>query len=103
MHPYMTYSHQEDYPDGLLYVRPHQGCTFGHGCHGPSAARFASQLSHFCCLCRLGIVADIGQTQNSSVTYQHLVANKPDVGSFTSCLHSVLYKKKQRHAVVRNF
>ncbi|BDA42117.1 Purple acid phosphatase 15 [Coccomyxa sp. Obi] len=31
---------------------------------------------------RLGIVADIGQTQNSSVTYQHLVANKPDTVLF---------------------
>ncbi|CAL8468194.1 g7733 [Coccomyxa elongata] len=31
---------------------------------------------------RLGIVADIGQTQNSSVTYQHLVANKPDTVIF---------------------
>ncbi|EIE19892.1 Metallo-dependent phosphatase [Coccomyxa subellipsoidea C-169] len=27
---------------------------------------------------RLGVVADVGQTINSSVTYQHLVANKPD-------------------------
>ena len=30
-------------------------------------------------LCRLGVVADIGQTYNSSVTYQHLVADNPDV------------------------
>lgn len=29
--------------------------------------------------CSLGVVADIGQTLNSSITYQHLVANNPDV------------------------
>lgn len=28
---------------------------------------------------RLGVVADVGQTYNASVTYQHLVADKPDV------------------------
>ena len=31
------------------------------------------------CDCRLGVVADVGQTLNSSTTYQHLVANNPDV------------------------
>ncbi|KAK9902776.1 hypothetical protein WJX75_005806 [Coccomyxa subellipsoidea] len=31
---------------------------------------------------RLGVVADVGQTKNSSVTYQHLVANKPDTVVF---------------------
>ena len=33
------------------------------------------------CLCRLGVVADVGQTYNSSVTYQHLVADNPDVSA----------------------
>jgi len=32
-------------------------------------------------LCRLGLVADIGQTQNSTTTYQHLVGNNPDVSA----------------------
>lgn len=31
------------------------------------------------CACRLGVVADVGQTLNSSVTYQQLVLDKPDV------------------------
>jgi predicted phosphodiesterase len=31
---------------------------------------------------RLGVVADVGQTYNSSVTYQHLVADKPDAAVF---------------------
>ena len=38
--------------------------------------------------CRLGVVADIGQTLNSSQTYQHLVADNPDVSpSANPCLH----------------
>ena len=32
-------------------------------------------------MCRLGLVADIGQTQNSTTTYQHLVGNNPDVSA----------------------
>lgn len=43
------------------------------------------------CNRRLGVVADIGQTLNSSITYQHLVDDKPDVRSCphrTCCMHS---------------
>jgi len=32
--------------------------------------------------CRLGVVADVGQTLNSSTTYQHLVASNPDAVLF---------------------
>lgn len=39
--------------------------------------------------CRLGVVADIGQTANSSVTYQQLVADKPDVSAPRACLHGL--------------
>ena len=35
---------------------------------------------------RLGVVADVGQTLNSSVTYQHLVASKPDVSNFCQAM-----------------
>ncbi|CAK0783896.1 hypothetical protein CVIRNUC_007096 [Coccomyxa viridis] len=35
---------------------------------------------------RLGVVADIGQTFNSSVTYQHLVADNPDATVFVGDL-----------------
>ena len=42
------------------------------------------------CDCRLGVVADVGQTLNSSTTYQHLVANNPDVSSMPRSLDLLL-------------
>ncbi len=41
------------------------------------------------CDCRLGVVADVGQTLNSSTTYQHLVANNPDVSCLPRTVHCV--------------
>ena len=37
------------------------------------------QAQSVCIACRLGVVADVGQTLNSSQTYEHLVADNPDV------------------------
>jgi hypothetical protein len=39
---------------------------------------------------RMGVIADVGQTYNSSVTYQHMVADKPDVRPHLLTLRLVL-------------
>lgn len=48
------------------------------------AACAAKILSSEALCCRLGVVADVGQTLNSSVTYTHLVASNPDVSPLQS-------------------